>query len=77
MKTILAALPYPVVGIGASAGGLQAFRELLENLPVKTGMAYVFVSHLAADKPSYLGDILSRHTAIPVLPIEEGTQPQA
>jgi two-component system, chemotaxis family, CheB/CheR fusion protein len=71
-----AALSFPIVGIGASAGGLQAFRELLENLPEKTGMAYVFISHLAADKPSFLGDILSRHTAIPVQPIEEGTRPE-
>jgi two-component system, chemotaxis family, CheB/CheR fusion protein len=71
-----AALSYPVVGIGASAGGLQAFRELLGNLPEKTGMAYVFLSHLAADKPSYLGDILARHTGIPVQPIEEGLRPE-
>jgi two-component system CheB/CheR fusion protein len=71
-----AALPYPVVGIGASAGGLQAFRELLENLPEKTGMAYVFVSHLASDKPSYLCDILARHTLMPVQIIEEGIRPE-
>jgi two-component system, chemotaxis family, CheB/CheR fusion protein len=71
-----AALSYPVVGIGASAGGLQAFRELLGKLPEKTGMAYVFLSHLAADKPSYLGDILARHTGIPVQPIEEGLRPE-
>ncbi|MGC2637670.1 MAG: CheR family methyltransferase [Acidobacteriaceae bacterium] len=71
-----ASLPYPVVGIGASAGGLRAFQELLENLPEKTGMAYVLISHLAADKPSYLADILSRHTAMPVRSIEEGIRPE-
>jgi two-component system CheB/CheR fusion protein len=71
-----AVLPYPIVGIGASAGGLQAFRELLENLPEKTGMAYVFISHLAADKPSYLTDIFSRHTAMPVQVIESGGRPE-
>lgn len=71
-----ATLPYPIVGIGASAGGLQAFRELLEHLPEKTGMAYVFLSHLAADKRSYLGEILSRYTAMPVRPIDEGVRPE-
>ena len=71
-----AALPYPVVGIGASAGGLQAFQELLENLPEQTGMAYVLISHLAPDKPSYLTEILSRHTAMPVRSIEEGVRPE-
>src|SRR5262245_44660643 len=38
--------PFTVVGIGASAGGYEAFRELLENLPGDTGMAFVFVQHL-------------------------------
>jgi two-component system, chemotaxis family, CheB/CheR fusion protein len=71
-----AALPYPVVGIGASAGGLQAFRELLEGLPEKTGMAYVIISHLAADQRSYLTEILARHTSMHVQTIEEGLQPQ-
>lgn len=71
-----AALPYPVVGIGASAGGLRAFQELLENLPEKTGMAYVLISHLAPDKPSYLIEILSRHTSMPVQSIEDGLRPE-
>jgi two-component system, chemotaxis family, CheB/CheR fusion protein len=70
------ALPYPVVGIGASAGGLRAFQELLENLPEKTGMAYVLISHLAPDKPSYLTEILSRHTPMPVRSIEDGIRPE-
>lgn len=70
------ALAFPVVGIGGSAGGLQAFRELLENLPEKTGMAYVLISHLSADKPSYLSEILSRSTSMPVHPIEDGEEPQ-
>ena len=37
---------FPIVGVGASAGGLEAFRSLLEALPVNTGMAFVFVQHL-------------------------------
>src|ERR1700733_9216896 len=60
------ALPYPVVGVGASAGGLQAFRELLGKLPDNTGMAFVFITHLAPDQPSYLVEILSRSTSMQV-----------
>ncbi len=37
---------FPIVGIGASAGGLEAFTQLLEHLPTTTGMAYIFVQHL-------------------------------
>lgn len=70
------ALPYPLVAIGASAGGLQAFRELLEQLPQQTGMAFVLVTHLAPDQKSYLTEILDRHTPMPVQPIEEGQRPQ-
>ena len=75
-QTQAAVLPYPVVGIGASAGGLQAFRELLSKLPPDTGMSFVLVSHLSPDQPSYLIDILSRSTSIPIHNIEEGVQPQ-
>ena len=68
-------LGYPVVGIGASAGGLQAFQELLRNLNPKTGMAFVLVTHLAPDQKSYLTEILTQSTTMPVLPIEQGTRP--
>lgn len=71
-----AALSYPVVGIGSSAGGLQALREILGTLPENTGMAYVIISHLAPDQRSYLSEILARHTTIQVQTIEEGLQPQ-
>lgn len=47
------ALPYPVVGFGASAGGLQAFRQVLENLDPNTGMTFVLVMHLAPDQKSF------------------------
>jgi two-component system CheB/CheR fusion protein len=58
--------PVPVVGIGASAGGLEAFRELLEALPSDTGMAYVLVSHLSKTYKSMLSELLSRVTKMPV-----------
>lgn len=69
-------LPYPLVAVGASAGGLQAFRELLEALPERTGMTFVLVTHLAPDQRSYLTEIMERHTHMPVHTIEDGQQPQ-
>ena len=59
-------LPVPVVGIGASAGGLEAFREFLEALPDDTGMAFVLVSHLSKTYKSMLSELLSRVTRMPV-----------
>jgi two-component system CheB/CheR fusion protein len=58
--------PFPVVGIGASAGGLEAFRQVLEHLPAETGMAYVFVQHLSPQHSSLLAPILGRATSMPV-----------
>src|ERR1700749_3333051 len=52
-------LPFNVVGIGASAGGIEAYIELLEHLPADTDMAYVLVLHLSADQKSHLRDILA------------------
>ncbi len=54
------------VGIGASAGGLEAFKVLLECLPVDTGLSFVVIQHLAAGQESMLTDILSRFTKMPV-----------
>ena len=58
--------PSRVVGIGASAGGLEAVSELLKNLPSNTGMAFVFIQHLEPRQTSRLTDILSRITDMPV-----------
>jgi signal transduction histidine kinase len=58
--------PSRVVGIGASAGGLEAFSELLRHLPKNTGMAFVFVQHLEPKQTSRLTEILSRITEMPV-----------
>jgi two-component system CheB/CheR fusion protein len=62
-----------VIGIGASAGGLEPFRELLHTLPVDSGMAFVIVQHLARDQKSLLPEILSRSTAMPVVEIVGAT----
>jgi two-component system CheB/CheR fusion protein len=62
---------FPVVGIGASAGGLDAFRRLLKAIPDDSGMAYVLVQHLDPLHESILPEILSRVTAIPVSEITD------
>jgi two-component system CheB/CheR fusion protein len=65
-----------IVGIGASAGGLEAFTQLLRRLPADTGMAFVLVQHLDPNRESALTDLLSRVTSLPVrevtkdLPVE-------
>src|SRR5688572_21894066 len=58
--------PFPVVAIGASAGGVEASRELLKNLSDKLGMSYVFIHHLSPSHESHLPDILQRETSMPV-----------
>ncbi|SCZ57453.1 chemotaxis protein CheB [Thiohalomonas denitrificans] len=55
-----------IVGIGASAGGLEAATALLDALPPDTGLAFVLIQHLAPDHPSMLVDLLARHTDMPV-----------
>lgn len=61
----MSAAPNYIVGIGASAGGLIAFKDLLDCLPSNTGMAFVFAAHILPDASSYLAEILSRHTKMP------------
>ncbi len=59
-------IAFSVVGIGASAGGLEAFTRLLQALPLDTGMAFVLVQHLAPHRESALAEILTRATKMPV-----------
>ncbi len=58
--------PIPIVAIGASAGGLDAFTQLLRALPGDTGLAFVLIQHLDPTHPSMLVDILSRATVMPI-----------
>ena len=60
---------FPVVGIGASAGGLDAFKKLLKAIPEDSGMAYVLVQHLDPSHESMLPELLQKVTRIPVLEI--------
>ncbi len=63
---------FPVVGIGASAGGLEACTALLKALPVNPGMAFVVVQHLNPHHESILHKLLSRTTEMPVIQVEDG-----
>ena len=63
-----------VAGIGASAGGLEAFSALLEKLPADTGMAFVFLQHLDPHYPSLLTHLLSVKTAMSVTEVTDGVR---
>ena len=65
-------LPNCVVGIGASAGGLEALQQFLTFLPEDTGMAFVIIQHLSPDHKSLLADILGKDTAMPVVEAQDG-----
>ncbi len=65
-----------MVGIGASAGGLEACTELLQHLPAKTGLAFAIVQHLDPKHPSHLSSILQRSTELTVVEAEDGTKVQ-
>jgi two-component system CheB/CheR fusion protein len=67
-------LSFPVVGIGASAGGLEAFTRLLRALPDDTGLAFVLVQHLAPARESALAAILSRATSMPVTEVADESE---
>jgi two-component system CheB/CheR fusion protein len=63
---------FPIVGIGASAGGFEAFAAMLKELPEDTGMAFVFVQHLDPTHSSVLTEIIARSTKIPVVEVSDG-----
>lgn len=62
---------FPIVAIGASAGGLESITELLKNLPSDTGMAFIYVQHLSPDHKSMLTEILSHATKMKVQEIDD------
>jgi chemotaxis methyl-accepting protein methylase/signal transduction histidine kinase/chemotaxis response regulator CheB len=64
---------FPVVGVGASAGGLDAFTQLLKHLPADTGMAFVLIQHLDPTHASFLRDALAKATTMTVSQAEDGT----
>ncbi|MDZ7831430.1 MAG: chemotaxis protein CheB [Desulfobacterales bacterium] len=69
---------FPIVGIGASAGGLAAFEAFFSGMPadVDPGMAFVLVQHLAPDHKSILTDLIRRYTRMQVFEVEDGMEVQ-
>src|SRR5229473_6775439 len=65
-------VPFPVVAIGASAGGLEAYTEFFKALPANTGMAFVVVQHLDPNHRSLLADIISKTAKMPVEEVTSG-----
>src|SRR5262249_34031596 len=63
-----------VVGVGASAGGLEAFSQLLEALPATANVAIVFVQHLSPQHQSALPSLLASKTPVPIVQVTEGLQ---
>ncbi len=68
---MVVASPY-VVGIGASAGGLEALERFFDNVPRDSGMAFVVVQHLSPDFKSVMGELLARHTELAIKLVEDG-----
>ncbi len=68
------ARPSAIVGVGASAGGLEAFTRLIANLPTDTGMGFILLQHMAPRSHSMLPEILAKTTRMPVTEVQEGTR---
>ena len=67
-------LPSHYIGIGASAGGLEALQTLLQNLPKDTGACFIIVQHLSPDFKSMMLELLSKHTSMEIQNVQDGIQ---
>ena len=63
---------FPVVGLGASAGGLEALRSFFEKVTVDSGMAFIVVVHMAPKQPSLMPELLQKVTPVPVAAVQDG-----
>jgi len=68
---------FPVVGIGASAGGVEALQAFFEPMPADPGMAFVVITHIGEGHESALPQILVRSTALPIVAVRDGEQIEA
>jgi two-component system CheB/CheR fusion protein len=66
--------PHFVVGVGASAGGLEAIGKLFNSMPADSGLSFVVVQHLSPDYKSFMVELLSKRTGVPVLPAEDNLE---
>jgi two-component system CheB/CheR fusion protein len=57
---------FPIVGVGASAGGLEALQDFFDNMAETPGVAFVVIQHLSPDYKSFMSELLARHTSIPI-----------
>src|SRR5262245_31682180 len=64
---------FPIVAVGASAGGLEAFEQLLTGIPGNIGMAFVLIPHLAPKHESIMSELLSKYSKLPVTQAIDGT----
>ena len=62
---------FPIVGIGASAGGLEALEQFLKNVPVGSGMAFVIVQHLDPTRKGVMSELLQRVTRMKVVQVKD------
>jgi len=69
--------PTYIVGIGASAGGLEAIERFFDNMPAQTGMAFVIVQHLSPDFKSLMDELLARHTEMVIHPVKDSMRVEA
>jgi len=74
LATEASKIDFPVVGVGASAGGLEALEAFFDHVPANTGMAFVVVQHLSPDFESMMDELLARHTKLSIHKVEEGMQ---
>jgi two-component system CheB/CheR fusion protein len=67
---------FPIVGMGASAGGLEAFEQFFKNMPPDSGMAFILVPHLDPTHTSIMPDLLKKYTNMKVIQAEDGVKVQ-
>jgi two-component system, chemotaxis family, CheB/CheR fusion protein len=67
-------MSFPIVGIGASAGGIHSFCKIIKRVPANTGMAYILVQHLNPKHSSHLVKAISKRAALPVEEALEGVK---
>ncbi|MCX6879700.1 MAG: PAS domain-containing protein [Verrucomicrobia bacterium] len=75
-SAVVAARPFPIVGIGASAGGLEALELFLKNVPAGSGMAFVIVQHLDPTHKGIMAELLQRGTPMKVMQVKDRTHVQ-
>jgi two-component system CheB/CheR fusion protein len=69
--------PHYIIGIGASAGGMEVIHELFDNMPDNTDFSFVIIQHLSPDHKSLLAELLSKHTMMQVYEAENNMSLQA